>query len=150
MTRHECKYFTPAHRGQRRCKYCKRQQFKVAPGEWRPSMTIKQFAEKWLPVVSGTTPKDLMRVMVAYPFEWNCYESWNVVFRVWFQFHEVVKRQDHGLGTPADVMNGWMPKYAEDFCRIDYEAEQYFQQRTGRPYQIGDNTYAQMRAVIQS
>ena len=113
-------------------------------------MPLERFAEKWLPVVSGTNPKDLMRVMVACPFEWNCYESWKVVFRVWFQFHEVVPRQQRGLGTLTDVMNGWQSKYHEDFCQIDYEAEQYYIARTGKPYTIGDNTHAQMRAVIQS
>ena len=53
----------------------------------------------------------------------------------------------HQVDNPV---NGWMSKYAEDFCQIDYEAEQYYAQRTGKPYQIGDNTYAEMRAVIQS
>lgn len=100
--------------------------------------------------MSGTDPKDMLTIKVAFPFEWNCYESWNVVFRVWFQFPEIMARREQGLGTLTDVMNGWMSKYHQDFCRIDYEAEQYYLARTGKPYRIGDNTYAQMRAVIQS
>jgi len=113
-------------------------------------MTLTQFAHRWLPAVSGTKPEDMLTVRVAFPFEWNCYESWNVVYRVWFQLPDVVARQQRGLGTPADVMNGWMSKYHEDFCRIDYEAEQYYLMRTGKPFRIGDNTYGAMRAVIQS
>ena len=150
MARHTCKYFTTAHRGSRRCKFCNRQQFRDPAGKWRWSMTLQQFANKWLPAVSGTKPEDMLTVKVAFPFEWNCYESWNVVFRVWVQLPEVTRRRQHGQGTPADVLNGWMSKYAEDFCLIDYEAEKYFEQRIGKPYATGDNTYASMREVIQS
>lgn len=149
MARHTCKYFTPAHRGSRRCKFCNRQQFRVG-GKWRWSMTLQQFAYRWLPAVSGTKPEDMLTVKVAFPFEWNCYETWNVVFRVWVQLPEVARRRQHGLGTPADILNGWMSKYAQDFCIIDYEAEQYFEKRTGKPFQIGDNTYGAMREIIQS
>ena len=69
-------------------------------------MTLKQFADKWLPAISGTTPKDMMTVKVAFPFEWNCYESWNVVFRVRFDFTDVLARREHGQGTLTDIMNG--------------------------------------------
>lgn len=148
-SRHTCKYFSQPWRGQRRCKFCNRQQFKVG-GEWRWSMTLQHFAQKWLPAISGTKPEDLMRVMVAFPFEFNSHESWDVAFRVWFQFHEVTDRTQRGLGTLTDVMNGWMSRYAVDFVQIDHEAEQYYLSRTGKPYRIGDNAYGAMREVIQS
>lgn len=149
MSRHTCKYFTPAHRNQRRCKYCNRKQWRV-DGEWRWSMTLDQFAHNWLPAVSGTNPQDMMRIKVAFPFEWNCYESWNVVFRVRFEFPDVMVRRNYGRPTPVDVMNGWMSKYAQDFVHVDAEARKYFLARTGKPYEIGDNTDPSMRAVIQS
>lgn len=148
--KHVCQYFTPPHRGRMSCTYCGKMKYKVAADEWRWSMPLRLFAEKWLPAISGTQPENMMTVRVAFPFEWNCYESWNPVFRVRFDFTDVLARVQAGLGTPADVMNGWMSEYQEDFCRIDYDAEQYFLSRTGRPYGIGDNTYAAMRAIIQS
>jgi len=117
---------------------------------WKDSMTLQRFADKWLPAISGTRPEKLMTVDVAFPFEWNCYESWNVVYRVRFDFTDVMGRRSSGLGTPIDIMNGWRSEYAEDFCRIDEQAMKYFAERTGQPYQIGDNTYAEMRAIIQS
>jgi hypothetical protein len=113
-------------------------------------MSLRAFAWKWLPAVSGTDPQTMMTVKTAFPFEWNCYESWNVVWRVRFDFTDVLARTQHGLGTRVDVMNGWQSKWAEDFCRIDHEAEAYYTERTGRAYDIGDNAYAAMRQVIQS
>ena len=150
MARHVCKYFIGPHRGWKQCKFCGKVYYTVAPREWRPSMSLRQFADKWLPAISGTDPKDMMTVKVAFPFEWNSYESWNVVFRVRFDFTDVLARRQGGLGTPVDIMNGWLSKYQEDFCRIDHEAEQYYASRTGKLYQIGDNTYAEMRNIIQS
>lgn len=113
-------------------------------------MTLEQFANKWLPAISGTSPVDMLRVDVAFPFEWNCYESWNVVFRVRFDLGDVTKRREGGLGTRVDVMNGWQSKYHEDFSRIDFEAERYYAERTSRKYDIGDNAYEEMRRVIQA
>jgi hypothetical protein len=147
---HRCERFHPAHRGQRRCRTCNKVWYKVAPEEWRPTMTLRQFADKWLPAISGTDPKDMMTVQVAFPFEWNCYESWNIVFRVRFDFTDVMGRREQGLGTRVDVMNGWQSKYQEDFCRIDREAEAYYRERTGWDYDIGDNTYEEMRRFIQA
>lgn len=150
--RHECQYFF-AHRGQRTCKYCGKKQWQVKRDgvvNYEPEMHLKQFADHWLPAISGTEPKDMMQIRVAFPFEWNSYESWNVVFRVRFDFSDVLSRRLHGQGTRADVMNGWMSKYQECFNRIDAEAAEYFEKVTGRPYMIGDNTYAEMRRIIQS
>jgi hypothetical protein len=113
-------------------------------------MTIRHFAEKWLPAISGTDPEKMMTVQVAYPFEWNCYEAWKVVYRVRFDFSDVTERNQRGLGTRTDVMNGWMSQWAETFNKIDAEAEAYYKQRTSRDYEIGDNTYAEMRRIIQS
>ena len=113
-------------------------------------MTLAHFADKWLPAISGTRPEKMMTVDVAYPFEWNCYESWNIVFRVRFDFTDVLGRTQRGLGTPVDIMNGWRSEYAEDFCRIDDQALKYYKERSGHDYGIGDNTYAEMRAFIQA
>jgi hypothetical protein len=113
-------------------------------------MSLAHFAEKWLPVISGTEPQDMMTIKVAYPFEWNCYETWKVVWRVRFDFSNVSERTRRGLGTLTDVMNGWQSKYHEDFCRIDHEALAYYSARTGHDYEIGDNTYREMRELIQS
>jgi len=150
MAAHKCERFTDAWRGHKRCRTCNRAWFQVAKGEWRPTMSLKQFGEKWLPAVSGTKPENMMYVQVAFPFEWNCYESWNIVYRVKFEFTDVLGRREGGLRTRIDVMNGWQSKYHEDFCRIDYEAERYYEERTGRSYDIGDNTYEEMRQIIQS
>jgi hypothetical protein len=115
-------------------------------------MTLTQFANRWLPAISGTDPVNLMRVEVAFPFEWNCYESWNIVYRVTFDFSEMRGRINPALdlSTPVDSLDGWTSRYHEDFCRIDHDAELEFAQRAGRPYMIGDNAYAEMRRVIQS
>lgn len=148
MGRHECRWERP-HRGFRWCRFCGRQQTNQG-GHWAPVMTIKQFADSWLPMVSGTNPERLMSVEVAAPFEWNCYESWNIVYRVRFDFTDVLGRRQSGLGTPADIMNGWRSEWRETFNAIDADAKEYFRVRTGNEYRIGDNTYAEMRAVIQS
>jgi hypothetical protein len=114
-------------------------------------MTLAQFCGLWLPTISGTRLEDLMTVKVAYPFEWNCYESWNVVYRVRFHFGDVAARVAHGTGTPIDVMNGWQSKYHEDFCRIHHDAKTYFEERMGRPFnQFSDQTYAEMAAIIDA
>jgi hypothetical protein len=150
---HVCKYWQPhrgGHRGWRWCDWCGRRQVKVRRAEdlvWEVPMDPKGFAEKWLPAISGTDPKTMMFIQVAFPFEWNCYESWNVVYRVKFQFpSEMLGR----LPTRTDIMNGWQSGWHEVFNRIDAEAEAYYTERTGRVYDIGDNTYAEMREIIQS
>jgi hypothetical protein len=112
-------------------------------------MALPQFAHKWLPAVSGTDPVDLLRVDVAFPFEWNSYESWNVVWRVRFTLGDVLGRMVGGVGTRIDVMEGWQSRYHEDFCRIDHEAERFYLAQTGRPYAIGDTCYDAMREIIQ-
>lgn len=150
--RHECKWWKPSsagHRGFRRCDYCGRRQTKQG-GEWADVMQVGHFADKWLPAISGTKPEKMMTVDVAFPFEWNTYESWNIVYRVRFDFNEITSRRQSGLGTPVDIMNGWRSEWRETFNAIDRDAKAYFEERTGKPYQIGDNTYAQMRAFIQS
>jgi hypothetical protein len=141
---HKCERFHPQHRGQKRCRYCNKVWYSVSRTEWRPAMTISQFGNKWLPAISGTNPTDMMRIDVAFPFEWNCYESWNVVYRVTFD------GRDGLLSTRTDVMKGWQSRYHEDLSRIDFEAEQEYAERTGRKYDIGDNTYDEMRRIIQS
>lgn len=152
MTRHKCERFHPAHRGQRRCRYCNRVQYLMPDKTWRFSMTLAQFAHKWLPAISGTNPTNMLHVEVAFPFEWNCYESWNVVFRVRFDFSEIRKRMnpDIDLSTRTDSLDGWESRYHEDFSRIDFEAEQEYERLTGRRYMIGDNAYDAMRRIIQS
>lgn len=147
-------YQSAGWRGHRVCEFCGRRQFQVATVDgkkvWRDTMTLSAFANKWLPAISGTQPEKMMTVDVAFPFEWNCYESWNVVWRVRFDFTEVLTRTQRGLGTRVDVMNGWRSEYAEDFCRIDEQALKYYKERTERDYDIGDNTYGEMRAFIQA
>lgn len=149
---HECRYWQPSragHRGHRWCDFCGRRQVKVlrqGAQVWEDVRSLEWFAERWLPVISGTKPERLMRVDVAYPFEWNCYETWRVVYRVIFQFPG-----DPGpLVTRTHIMNGWQSKYHECWNRIDAEAEDYYHERTGRWYDIGDNSYAEMRAIIQA
>jgi len=144
-------------RGQRYCKTrgCSARQFSMGRDVdnrfvWRDSMPLAQFCSRWLPAISGTQPEDLMTVKVAFPFEWNCYETWKTVYRVRFHFPNATERTERGLGTRLDVMNGWQSKYHEDFCRIDFDAEAYYRERTGRDLQIGDECYSEMRAVIQS
>jgi hypothetical protein len=152
VSQHECKFFTKPWRGFKRCTRC-RQEYTTHGGDgktWAQVMTIRHFAEKWLPAISGTVPEKMMTVQVAYPFEFNCYESWNVVYRVRFDFSDVTERNQRGLGTRTDVMNGWMSQWAETFNKIDAEAEAYYKQRTSRDYEIGDNAYAEMRRIIQS
>lgn len=137
------------HRGFRRCKTCYARQTRHG-GEWAPLMDLKSFANNWLPMISGTHPEKMMTVDVAAPFEWNCYESWNIVYRVRFDFTDVLGRRQSGLGTLVDIMNGWRSEWRETFNAIDKDAREYFESRTGKPYQIGDNTYAEMRAFIQA
>lgn len=146
--RHKCNYFR-RHRNVRWCTYCGLRQFRIED-EWHRSMTLKQFGEKWLPAVSGTNPADMMTVKVAFPFEWNSYESWDIVFKVRFDFTDVLARRKEGLATRVDIMNGWTSKYAEDFCQIDHQAGLYYRERTGKWVEIGDNTHEQMRRIIQS
>lgn len=117
---------------------------------WRDELTLPQFADSWLPAISGTDPKAMMNVEVAFPFEWNCYESWNVVWRVRFDLSQFTNRMDGRLSTPVDVMDGWQSRWQECWVRIDHEARIEFEKRTGKPYMIGDNTYAEMRRIIQS
>jgi hypothetical protein len=146
--RHECKYWKMG-RTFRWCDFCGRRQVRIK-GEWQNVMQLKHFAENWLPAISGTDPQKMMTVDVAFPFEWNCYESWNIVQRVRFDFTDVLARRQSGLGTPVDVMNGWRSEWRETFNQIDADARAYYESRTGNSYRIGDNTYGAMRAVIQS
>lgn len=150
--RHECKYWKPSaagYRGFRRCDFCGRRQTKHA-GEWSDVMTLDRFCRDWVPAISGTKPERLITVDVAFPFEWNCYESWNLVYRVRFDFTDVLGRRQSGLGTRVDIMNGWRSEWRETFNAIDADAKAYYEERTGRALQIGDNTYDEMRRFIQS
>jgi hypothetical protein len=148
--RHTCGSFETFLRyGERRCRYCGRRQFNIT-GEWQPEITMERFVESWLPAVSGTDPKTLMHVQVAFPFEFRCYESWGLAFKVTFRFDNVSDRVQAGLGTPVDVMNGWSSTWSGHWNSIDHQARSYFRMRTGREFMAGDNTYAEMRAVIQS
>jgi hypothetical protein len=152
VSRHVCKYWKPSaagHRGFRRCDFCGRRQTKHG-GDWADVMTIAQFAHKWLPAISGTRPDKLMQVDVAFPFEWNCYESWNHVYRVTFDFGDVVGRAKSGLGTRVDIMNGWTSEWRETFNAIHKDACSYYEEQTGAALQIGDNTYEEMRRFIQA
>lgn len=154
MTRssHVCRYWQPTrggHRGWRWCNFCGRRQAIVARKDgrvWEDIHTLEWFAERWLPAISGTKPERMMNVQVAFPFEFNGYETWNVVYRVVFQFPTTEGR----LLTRIHVMNGWQSTWHQCWNRIDAEAEAYYLERTNRPYDIGDNTYAEMREVIQS
>lgn len=149
--KHECKYWkTLTHRRPwlRYCSYCGRREWNF-DGKWEQEMSLRAFATKWIPAISGTKPTELMRIDVAMPFEWNSYENWDVVFRVTFCFGLVTERVKHGMGTKTDIMNGWQSKYAEHFNQIDREAEVYFKSRYGKPYEIGDNCYTEMREAIQ-
>lgn len=151
VKRHACKYwktFTNRRPYSRHCGFCGRWQYKLGE-EWRDDMTLQRFADKWLPAISGTEIKDMLTVDVAFPFEWRCYESWKIAFRVRFEFGDLQARRDAGRDTKADIMNGWCSKYAESFAEIDFEAEQFFCESTGADYQIGDNCYPAMRAIIQ-
>ena len=146
---HEHHWFTAQGRGWRICRGgCWARQWLIN-GVWRDAMTAQKLAEKWCPKVAGPEPEVMMRVEVAEAFEWNCYESWNEVVRVRFDFSNVVARQKVGQGTRTDVMNGWRSGWHQDFCQVDAEAQAYYKQRTGRDYQIGDECYAEMRAFIQ-
>lgn len=147
--KHEHRWHPP-HRQQRWCEHgCGALQYLVN-GVWRDRMGPDTFAEKWCPMVAGPDPEKMMTVEVALAFEWNSYESWDVVFRVRFDFEDVARRTKGGLGTRVDVMNGWRSNWHEDFCQIDAEAEAYYESRTQRPYKTGDNTYAEMRHFIQT
>lgn len=132
----------------RLCRYCSKKQYNY-DGTWKWEMTLNQFGDKWLPAISGTKPVDMMHIRVAFPFEFNSYESWDIVYKVKFNFHDVSDRNDKGLGTLTDVMNGWQSKYHVSFNGIDHEASEYYKSVRGREYQIGDNTYSEMRAIIQ-
>lgn len=148
--KHECRYFDvfPRHH-ERRCTFCGRSQFNYG-GKWKAEITLAGFVTEWLPAVSGTKPEAMMTVRVAFPFEFRTYESWGLAFKVRFHFHDVAERNQAGVGTPADVMNGWQSDWCDSWNEVDYQARRYFAERMGREYQIGDNTYAEMRAVIQS
>ena len=149
--RHECRYWKTftTRRPFRYCSFCGRRQFRD-DGIWRDEIKLKQFAEKWLPAISGTDPKTMMVVEVAYPFEWNTYENWNSVFRIRFDFGDVLARDANGLGSVVDVMNGWQSKWHEDLNLVDLEAGKFFAEKAGRPYAIGDNAYDAMRRFIQA
>lgn len=151
MTRHVCAHFDvyPRHRNERRCKFCGRRQFNYL-GSWKPEITLAAFVSDWLPAVSGTTPEAMMTVKVAFPFEFRTYESWGLAFKVRFHFEHVMERTQGGLGTPVDILNGWQSGWCDNWNEVDAEARAYFLERTGREFQIGDNTYAEMRRIIQS
>lgn len=144
---HEHRWGAP-HRGFRRCHVCNAQQTNQG-GEWALVMTAGQFANDWVPMVSGPNPRKLMQIDVAAPFEWNCYESWNIVYRVRFDFSEV-SGFSPSQTTRSMVMHGWESEWRETFNAIDKDARAYYEGRTGRPLRIGDNTYEEMRRVIQS
>jgi hypothetical protein len=143
--KHECKHWKEyrTRRGFRICRQCGRREF-LDGGKWRREMSLKHFSDKWLPAVSGTNPRTMMVIEVAFPFEWNCYESWNTVFKVKFDFSEAK------LQTRLGVMDGYQSDWHEDLNLLDYTLEKEYKERTGNDYQIGDNTYEEMRRVIQS
>lgn len=154
---HVCKYFARdgvysrrGWRGNRRCEWCGKHEITVKrDGQvvWEEVKDLRWFGDKWLPPISGTDPRRLMLVEVAYPFEWNTYENWNVVFRVTFQLPSDYMDQ---RPTRIDIMNGWKSSWHEYFNRIDAEAEAYYTERTNRGYEIGDQAPADMRAIIQA
>lgn len=109
-------------------------------------MTLPQFGFRWLPAVSGTTPERMLKVDVAFPFEFNSYESWDTCWRVTFALPAVRTE----LITPAHVMNGWRSSWHTCWVRIDAEAEAEFERRTGHPLEPGDTCYGAMRDFIQS
>lgn len=148
---HVCKYWQPSrrgHRGHRWCDWCGRRQVSVQRGEdlvWEDRGTIEKFGGKWLPTVSGTDPKAMLFVQVAFPFEFNSCESWDIVYRVKFNLpSELV-----GL-TTTDIMNGWQSGWHTCWNHIDAEADAYYAKVTGHPYVVGDNCRAEMRAIIQA
>jgi hypothetical protein len=47
-------------------------------------------------------------------------------------------------------MTGWRSEWRETFNAIHRDALAYYEERTGNPLQIGDNTYEEMRRFIQS
>lgn len=153
--RHQCKYWKTfgatfnSRRVWRYCGFCGRRQFKD-DGAWRDELKLKQFAEDWLPAISGTDPVEMMTIKVAFPFEWDCYESWNTVFKVKFHFYDLERREAAGRKTRVDVMNGWESKWATDLNLIDLEARKFYEENTGRKYAIGDNADDNMRRIIQS
>jgi hypothetical protein len=144
---HVCKHWF-THRRWRRCDFCGRQEWQVVrDGEkvWEQQMTVTHFGNRWLPVISGTKPVKMMVVEVAMPFEFNSYESWDVVQRVRFEFPPY----DERLETPAHVLDGWQSNWHEVLNRVDAEAELEYEARTGHRFRVGDNLYAEMRRVVQ-
>lgn len=135
-------------RGFRRCLTCYQQQTNQG-GQWASVMSLKQFADTWLPMISGPNPRTMLNVEVAAPFEWNCYESWNIVYRVHFDFTDFTAGHVKDT-TLTTVMDGWQSEWRETFNRIDRDAREEYEARTGHPYRIGDNTYLEMRKIIQS
>ena len=115
-------------------------------GRWEDEWHLRHFGSHWLPAISGTRPERFLKVDVAFPFEFNSYESWDTAFRVMF----VLPNPDQRLVTPAHVMNGWRSEWATVWNRVSAAAELEFERRTGRRYEIGDNCYGEMRAFIQS
>jgi hypothetical protein len=123
MARHDCKYWRTfgvsrnGGRAWRYCGFCGRRQY-LDNGQWRDEISLKRFAEKWLP--TGHQLKAMMTIEVAYPFEFRCYESWNIAIRVRFHFKDE---------RPDDVMSEWQSQWHEDLNAVDAEAEKFRAER---------------------
>jgi hypothetical protein len=88
-----------------------------------------------------------MQIDVAFPFEFNSYESWNTAFRV--RFPKWSESKPTELTTAVDFMQGYETPWRENLNLLQIDLENKFQKITGRKYEIGDNLYLEMRRIVQ-
>ena len=110
-------------------------------------MDMKTFLESWLPARQHSNDFD-PRVFIecSYPFEFHCYESWGVAFYVRFDFSKDVD----ALPTRIDALHEKRFGPFESFDDADAVIKKYYEDNTGKKYQVGDNCHEGMRKVIQS
>lgn len=146
--RHECKYWKAnLTHYYRRCDFCGRIQYNYQ-GVWKDEIKLERFCKTWLPATQHSSDFSvLMQIDVAYPFEFNSYESWNTAFKV--RFPPLEHQKPVELTTAVDFMQGYETPWRENLNLLQIDLEQKFAQVTGRQYKIGDNLYLEMRNIVQ-
>lgn len=153
MSKHVCKYWRTygptgnSPRAFRICTLCNKRQYKDREFGWRDEIKLERFINDWLPTRQHASDyNSLMTVEVAFPFEFRCYESWNMAIKVKFHLNSYGPR----TATRIDCIDGWESPWCEDLNEVDALLRKFYQEQTGKTYEIGDNAYEEMRRIIQS
>lgn len=82
MPRKHCEHWywdTNIRHHYRSCKFCYKKQYNYT-GEWKDEIKLGQFIYSWTPLDQSWMPR--LTIEATQAFEFQCYESWGVCFKV--------------------------------------------------------------------